>query len=107
MKKYIIDTIDNYTMVNNEIFGKYLDYFQRRMNHMLVKVLNDEKMNIYGKPATEYINTQAHILSDEFLDYKDFFPDYTGHVKFVTEVSDLKKRFMQDCNRDTSCGDAN
>lgn len=104
MKKYIIDTIDNYTIDNMQIFNKYLDYFQQRMTRMIVNVLNDEKVDVYKPATTNYIKTQSQILSDEFLDYRDFFPDYTGLINFSNEVSEIKKRFLQDSKNDTLSG---
>lgn len=105
MKKYIIDMIDDFTAVNSNIFTEYLNYFQRRMTAMSVKLLNNDKMNVYTKEASAYLKYQSRIQCDEFIQFKDFFPDYLGCVDFVNDVSETKKRFLKDIRKDFSYGD--
>ena len=95
MKSYLEEAIKNVVTSTQSIFNEYLNIYQRRINAEYLKVLNDEKYNVYDNETKFILERIARKESNDFLKYKPFFPDFIKLIDFVNKNVELKKRFMQ------------
>jgi WD40 repeat protein len=59
-------------------------------------VLNNPQLNIFMKTTQGYIESQAKVLCNEFLEIETFFPDFFCQIDFQNKISATKSKILQD-----------
>lgn len=95
IRKYLEESLRNITVLTTTIFTEYFNIYQRKLNSELLKVLNDEKHNVYDPDTKIMIEKVVRRESNDYLKYKTFFPDLIKLVDFTNLNQDLKKKFIQ------------
>ena len=95
IRQHVEETMKNIAAVSSTIFGEYLNIYQRKVNAELLKVLNDERHNVYDPETKSLIEKVVRKESNDYLRYKTFFPDFIKTVEFLNTNLELKKKFIQ------------
>lgn len=73
-----------------------MKYFQKKMNKMILEVLNNPQLNIFMKTTQGYVESQAKVLCSEFLEIETFFPDFFCQIDFQNKISAVKGKILSD-----------
>ena len=95
IRKYLEEVMRDITTLTSTIFGEYFNIYQRGLNSELLKVLNDEKHNVYDPETKILIEKVVRRESNDYLKYKTFFPDFIKLVEFSNTNKQLKNKFIQ------------
>lgn len=105
IQDYAIEAIRNIRTLTGDIFNEYCGVFQRKLTREYLKVLNDEKQNVYEASTQGRLRSLTRLHCDDFLKYNTFFPDLISLVNFLNENLKLKKYFLQSTKKSSALND--
>lgn len=95
MKDYLTKKLDNVVAQTTTIFNEYLNIYQRKLNAEILKIVNDDKHNVYDFETRSYLEKVVRRESNDYLKYKHFFPDFIKLIDFLNMNQELKNQFIK------------
>lgn len=94
-KNHITEQANSLVSITSAIFDEYLNILQRDISAEFLKIVNDEKYNIYDHETIKVLERLARKESADFLKYRPLFMDFTKVSEFFTTSVEIKKKFVQ------------